>query len=46
MLAEYGIDDKPLHVKAQKVDGKRIKANTFYCLRDGKFEIADVDEEE
>lgn len=25
------------YVKSAKVDGKKIKADTFYILRDGKF---------
>ena len=28
-------------VKSAKVDGKRIKENVFYCLKNGKFTIAD-----
>ena len=44
VLAEYDTRNKPIHVKARKVDGKRIKANTFYCLKNGKFKI--VGEEE
>ena len=39
VLAEW-IDGKPVCVKARKVDGKKIKANTFYRLKDGKFEVA------
>ena len=34
-------DAKPVDVKAVKVDGKKIKANTFYILKGGKFVIAD-----
>ena len=30
-------DAKPADVKAVKVDGKKIKADTFYKLEDGKF---------
>ena len=31
-------------VKVAKVDGKRIKADTWYTLKEGKFVIADDDE--
>ena len=40
-LAEWkGIGDiwKPICVKTERVDGKRIKADTYYKLIDGKFE--------
>jgi hypothetical protein len=30
-------DAKPINVKAVQVDGKKIKADTFYELKDGKF---------
>lgn len=29
---------KPICVKTEQVDGKRIKADTYYKLIDGKFE--------
>ena len=41
VLAEYGKwngKEYPLlHAKMKKVDGKKIKADTFYRLKDGKF---------
>ena len=41
VLAEYGEwngKEYPLlHAKMRKVDGKKIKADTFYRLKDGKF---------
>ena len=41
VLAEYGEwngEEYPiLHAKMKKVDGKKIKADTFYRLKDGKF---------
>ena len=41
VLAEYGNwngKEYPLlHAKMKKVDGKKIKADTFYRLKDGKF---------
>lgn len=41
VLAEYGEwngEEYPLlHAKMRKVDGKTIKADTFYRLKDGKF---------
>ncbi|MBU9897917.1 hypothetical protein KTQ94_04285, partial [Prevotella stercorea] len=40
-LAEWKkIEDvwKPICVKTEQVDGKRIKADTYYKLIDGKFE--------
>ena len=41
VLAEYGVwngEEYPLlHAKMRKVDGKTIKADTFYRLKDGKF---------
>lgn len=39
VLAEWNRDYNGWHrkiVKSYKVDGKRIKANTFYRLKDGK----------
>lgn len=36
VLAEW-TDGKPKHVKAVKVDGKRIKEDTWYMLENGKF---------
>ena len=46
-LAEWEYSDKkkayiPVHVKTRKVDGKNIKEDTFYTLREGKFvEVGD-----
>lgn len=41
VLAEYGEwngKEYPLlYAKMKKVDGKKIKADTFYRLKDGKF---------
>ena len=37
VLAEW-IDGKPVCVKAEQIDGKTIKADTFYVLTDGKFQ--------
>ena len=40
-LAEWvKVEDvwKPICVKTERVDGKRIKADTYYKLIDGKFE--------
>ena len=41
-LAEWKWDDKkcrsiPVCVKTRKVDGKKIKPDTFYKLENGKF---------
>lgn len=46
VLAEYGKwngKEYPLlYAKMKKVDGKKIKADTFYRLKDGKFvEVAE-----
>lgn len=40
-LSEWGMADgewKPICVKTEQVDGKRIKADTYYKLIDGEFE--------
>ena len=37
ILAEYDDDGKFVRAKMGKIDGKRLKANTFYQLKDGKF---------
>ena len=40
-LAEWGRIEgvwKPISVKTEQVDGKRIKADTYYKLINGKFE--------
>ena len=37
VLAEYDDDGKFVRAKMGKIDGKRLKANTFYQLKDGKF---------
>lgn len=37
VLAEYNSNGDILHVKTAKVDGRRIKENTFYKLEHGKF---------
>jgi hypothetical protein len=37
VLAERDDDDNILAVKPVKVDGKKIKAATFYILVDGKI---------
>ena len=40
-LAEWRKTDgeyKPICVKTEQVDGKRIKADTYYKLIDGEFE--------
>ena len=37
VLAEYDSEDRPMLVKAAKVDGQKIKANTFYKLKNGEF---------
>ncbi len=41
MLAEYKIDEAeiliPVCVKAEFVDGERIKADTWYYLKNGEF---------
>ena len=41
VLAEYKMNGNrviPLCVKSEKVDGKKIKADTWYKLEDGEFE--------
>ena len=42
-LAEWVCDDEgnliPALVKTRKVDGKHIKADTWYKLKNGKFEV-------
>ena len=35
---------KPIGVKAAKVDGKKIKADTWYELKAGKFVEAKIEE--
>ena len=40
VLAERNGDWNILAVKAAKVDGKKIKADTYYILKNGKFEEA------
>jgi len=37
VIAERDDDGKILGVKTVKVDGKKIKADTFYVLADGKI---------
>jgi hypothetical protein len=37
VLAEYRNDGTVKTVKTVKVDGKKIKADTFYALKTGKF---------
>ena len=37
ILAEYNESGKPLCVKSVKIDGKKIKEDTFYRLENGKF---------
>ena len=37
VLAEYGKNNKVICVKAVQVDGEKIKENTFYRLKCGKF---------
>jgi len=41
VLAERGDDYHIKSVKSVKVDGKKIKADTFYVLKNGKFVIAE-----
>jgi hypothetical protein len=36
-LVEYDMDGIPINFKTAKIDGKKIKANTFYKLVDGEF---------
>ena len=36
-LAEYDIDNKPICVKTEQVDGERIKEDTWYSLVNGEF---------
>ncbi len=38
-LAEYDIDNNPLCVKSVQIDGKKIKENTWYVLKNRKFTI-------
>ena len=40
VLTEYSNDGNLLDVKAQKVDGEKIKADTLYMLIDGEFREA------
>ena len=41
VLTEYSKDGKKLKsVKSIRIDGKKIKANTFYILNGGKLEVA------
>ena len=37
VLAEWSDNWEPMSVKSVKVDGKKIKADTFYRLKGGKF---------
>jgi hypothetical protein len=37
VLSEYDDNHKVICVKTVKVDGKRIKADTWYVLKDKKF---------
>jgi len=36
-LAEYDENYKPLNVVSKKIDGKKLKENTLYKLKNGKF---------
>ena len=39
-LAEWGVQDAewgPVCVKTERIDGERIKADTFYMLTNGEF---------
>jgi hypothetical protein len=38
VLAEYNDDNSVKIVKSAKIDGKKLKENTFYKLENGKFE--------
>ena len=37
ILAEYNEEHEPIAVKSHKVDGKAVKADTWYTLKNGKF---------
>ncbi len=37
VLAEYAVNGEILAVGVDQVDGKKIKADTFYILNNGKF---------
>ena len=41
-LAEW-IDGKPVCVKTEQVDGVRIKADTWYTLKNGEFVECEID---
>ena len=40
VLTEYGDDGHIINVKSAKIDGKKLKADTLYTLKGGKFAIA------
>ena len=41
VLTERNYDYQILHIKSAKVDGKKIKADTWYRLENGKFKVAE-----
>ena len=41
VLAEYDDDNNLVCAKMEKVDGERIKENTFYTLKNGEFAVAE-----
>lgn len=41
VLAEYDDDNNLVCAKMEKVDGKRIKENTFYTMKNGEFAVAE-----
>jgi hypothetical protein len=49
ILAEWARDDKGdwhiIDVQCAKVDGEKIKADTFYCLENGQFVECGEDDE-
>lgn len=41
VLAEYDDSNNLVCAKMEKVDGERIKENTFYTLKNGEFAVAE-----
>ena len=41
VLAEYDDDNNLVCAKMEKVDGERIKENTFYTMKNGEFAVAE-----
>ena len=44
VLAEYDEDSKPVCVRAAQIDGKKLKPDTFYTLKNGEFTETEMED--